>query len=84
MLLEGEDVSVKVLLEFLIGKVDVKLFKSVYFKVLKTKDIQDTNKRKLVFSTANSSIDLFQDPSKDVGIQPHCSGVTSIISLVCA
>ena len=81
MLLQGKDMLIKVFLEFLIGKVDVELFKSIYFKILESKNVKHSNKGKFVLSSSDSHIDSLQDPAKQVGIDTHRSGITRVFSL---
>ncbi len=69
------------LLKFLVGKVDTKLLKPVHCKVLKAKNIEDSNKNKTVLSTLDSSVDFLQNPAEKVGIDTHGSGVTRVSSL---
>lgn len=71
MLLKGENVLVEVLLEFLICKVDVELFKSIHFKVLEAKNVQYSDEGELVLTTSDSVIDALENPSKQVGIDAH-------------
>ena len=67
---------VEVLLEFLVGKVDVELFKSIHFKVLKSKNVQDTDERKLVLTSFDSDVDSLENPAEQVGIDTHGRGIT--------
>ena len=46
MLFQGEDVLVEVLLKFLVGKVDVELFKSIHVKIFKPKYVKNANEGK--------------------------------------
>ena len=73
MLLKRENVLVEVLLQLLVGKVDVELLKAIHFKILKAKDVQDSYEGKLVLPSSNTYIDLLQNPLKEVGIQSHGS-----------
>ena len=61
---------VEVLLKFLIGKVDVELLEAIDVKVLKAKDVEYPDKDKRL-SSLDAGIDLLQDPTEEVGIQPH-------------
>ncbi len=42
-LLHGEYLMVKVALELLVGQVDAKLFETIHFKILKSKDVQNAH-----------------------------------------
>lgn len=64
MLLEGKDVFVEVLLEFLVGKIDVELFKSIHFKVLESENVEHSDKLELVLSSSDSHVDSLQNPPK--------------------
>ena len=81
MLLKGKDVLVEVLLEFLVGKIDVELFKSIHFEILESENVEHSDKGKLVLSSSDSHVDSLQNPPKQVGIDTHCSGVTGVFSL---
>ena len=81
MLLKGKDVFVEVLLEFLVGKIDVELFKSIHFEILESENVEHSDKGKLVLSSSDSHVDSLQNPPKQVGIDTHCSGVTGVFSL---
>ena len=72
---------VEILLQLLVGKVDVELFESIDLKVFKSKDIQYADEGKVIFSSFNACIDLLQDPAKEVGIQSHGSRVSGVPSL---
>ena len=41
---------VEVLLQFLVGKVDVELFKSIHVEILKPKNVQDANEGKYLLA----------------------------------
>ena len=71
MLFKREDVFVEVLLELLVGKVDIELLKAVHSEVFKAKDVKDTHKGKLLLCTPNPCIDLPQDPAEQAGIETH-------------
>lgn len=81
MLLKGKDMFVEVLLEFLIGKIDVELFKSIHFEVLESENVEHSDEGKLVLSSSDSHVDSLQNPPKQVGIDTHRSGVTGVFSL---
>ena len=72
---------VEILLKFLISKVYIELLKTVHFKVLKPKNVQDTNESKLVLSSTNTQVDLLQDPLEEVGVESHGGGVSGVRSL---
>ena len=50
VLFQGEDVLVEVFLKLLVGKVDVELFKSIHFKILKPENVKNTNEGKRLFT----------------------------------
>lgn len=81
MLLEREDMLVEILLQFLIGKVNIELLKAIHFKVLEPKNVQDANESKLVLSPTYAQVDLLQDPLEQVGIESHGGGVSGVRSL---
>ena len=72
---------IEVFLEFLVGKIDVELFKSIHFEILKSKNVKHSDKGKLVLSSSDSHVDSLQDPAKQVGIDTHSSGITRVFSL---
>ena len=72
---------VEVLLQLLIGKVNVELLKAVHLKVLKTKNVQHPDKLE-GFLAQKSVVDTIQDPSKYVGIQGHANGISRVTCLV--
>ncbi len=72
---------VEVLLQLLVGEVDVELFKTVHLEVLKAKDVQDSSEDKFVLPPANTNVDLVQDPLEEVGVETHGGGVTRVRSL---
>lgn len=76
VLFQGEDVFVEILLQLLIGKIDVELLKSIDLKVLKPKNVQNTNEGKLLLPTTNPHVYLLQDPAEEVCVESHGSGVT--------
>ena len=47
---------VEVLLQLLVGKVDVELFESVHFEILKTENVQNPNEGKGLFACERNSI----------------------------
>lgn len=51
-LLPGEDVLVEVKLDLFVGYVDAELLERVSFKILKAKDVQDTDVKTLLFIAA--------------------------------
>ena len=71
---------VEVLLQLLIGKVDVELLKAVHFKVLEPEDVEHPNEGKLLPSP-DASVDPLQDPAEEIGIQGHGHGVTRVLGL---
>ena len=73
VLLKRENVLVEVLLQLLVGKVDVELLKAIHFKILKAKDVQDSYEGKFSLSSSNACIDLLQNPLKETVIQSHGS-----------
>lgn len=81
MLFKGKDVLVEVLLEFLVGKIDVELFKPIHFEILESENVKYSDKGELVLSSSDSHVDSLQNPSKQVGIDTHRSGVTGVFSL---
>ena len=72
---------VEVLLEFLISKVDVELFKPIHFKVFKPKNVEYSNEGEFILPSSDSNVDPLQNPSEQVGIDTHGSGVSRIFSL---
>lgn len=56
-LLPGEDVLVEVKLDLFVGYVDAELLERVSFKVLKAKDVQDTDVKTLLFISGKELID---------------------------
>jgi hypothetical protein len=81
VLLEGKDVLIEVLLEFLVGKINVELFKSIHFEILESENVEYSDKGKLVLPSSDSHVDSLQNPPKQVGIDTHRRGVTRIFSL---
>ena len=81
MLLKGKDMLVEVFLKFLISKIDVELFKSIHFEILEPKNVEHSNKGKLVLPSSDSDINSLQNPPKQVGIDSHRSRITRIFSL---
>ena len=62
---------IEVLLQLLVGEIDIELLKPIYVKVLETKDVEHTNEREALCSSLYSSIDFLQYPAEQVCIEPH-------------
>ncbi len=72
---------VEVLLQLLVGKVDVELLKPVHVEVLEAKDVQNANEREASVRPLDPGVDALQDPLEQVGIETHGCGVPGITSL---
>ena len=59
---------VEILLQLLVGEVDVELFEPVHLEVLKAKNVQDTNECKLLLPSSDPDVDLLQDPLEKVRV----------------
>ena len=68
--------TVKILLQLLVGKIDIKLFKPVDFKVFKTEDVKDTNRTERRAAVPESYVDPLENPTKQTGVQRHGHGIT--------
>ncbi len=79
-LLEGKDVAVKILLQLLVGIVDVELLKAVELKVFKAKNVQHANGVESV-GTLQGNIELGHNPFEQLGIQGHRQRVARVGSL---
>ena len=72
VLFQGKDMLIEVFLELLVGKIYVELFKSVHFEILESKNVEHSNKGKLVLPSSDSHVDSLQDPTK-TGWHKHAS-----------
>ena len=71
---------VEVLLQLLVGEVDVELFEAVHFEVLEPEDVEHPNKGERL-SSLDASIDPLQDPAEEIGVERHGHGVPRVLCL---
>ena len=62
---------VEVLLQLLVGKVDVELLEAVDLKVLKAKDVEHPDEGEPLQASFDSDVDAVEDPAKEVGVKSH-------------
>ena len=80
LLLELEDVLVKVELELLVGVVDAKLLKRVFHKVLETKDVEHTDEGVLA-PLADRVVDRAQNERKHAAVKGLGESVLAVLGL---
>ena len=80
VLLQRENVLVEILLQLLVGEVDVELLEAVHLEVLEPKDVEHPNEGELL-SSFDASVDPLQDPAEEIGVQRHGHGVSRVLGL---
>ena len=95
LLLEGEHVLIKLLLQLLVGVVDAELFEGVLREDLEAEDVEQADKSQLVLLTfpvrlclfscvlhRDGRVDLLYDPAEDRSVKVLDKGVTSLVGLI--